>query len=251
MDILRLLSFPNGRLGLAAARHIFIALMLMSSETWAAEFGAPVTLAGHTYRFPRDAHDIAADLGGKRECITLRLKFPEMTGWVSKAGDQEDLPNQLNRYVQYLICDPAYEGLPTRWTPLQRVQRVAISHIGLSSDLRLDPASGTILEGIMEQYESKPHGAATELVSRPETKPTTIRQKQLAKEARAFIAREDGHVSTFLWCLSFVDVPNPNCKLHFSADDLYVSATFPLRRMNEWQAIREVSRQYLLSYRLR
>ena len=78
----RVLTLVFGFLGALAVALLVVYYMLDYAPPKPKDlrFGAPVQIGRDIYKFPRNARDYLPDRGGRPECISLRIVFPEMEG---------------------------------------------------------------------------------------------------------------------------------------------------------------------------
>jgi hypothetical protein len=208
-------------------------------------FGAPVQIGRDIYKFPRNAQVYLPDEGGRPQCVSLRIVFPEMEGLTPKNSVEMDGLTLDSGALQLLLCDRAHPDLPltAHWTPDQSTGRVAANRL-------VDNPEKSAAEALLD-YEQREMFDGTELVLKSSAPRTDYRRTQLDQGDRIIADLENGKFLTFVECVNANQYKNPGCNMQFGFRDVSVSVYFKLSHLANWQEIREKSKVFFEAHRLK
>lgn len=242
----RVLTLVFGFLGALAVA--FLAVYYMLSYTPAkpkdTRFGASVQIGHDIYQFPRNAHDIFPDEGGRPECISLRIMFPEMEGLTRNNSVEMDGLTQDSGALRLLLCDSSHPDRPltSRWTPLVYTGRVAAVDLNGTVEVPL-PA----LEVLLEDFEQRDAFGAKEFVLKAGASSDVIGRRGLSKGDRKLGEIIDGAIATYVNCGNNITYVNPGCDMQFAFREVSVTSHFRLKLLPQWEAIRDQLNEYFES----
>lgn len=208
-------------------------------------FGAPVQIGRDIYKFPRNARDYLPDRGGRPECISLRIVFPEMEGLTPRNSVEMDSLTQDSGALQLLLCDSSHPDLPvtSRWTASVYTGRVAANR------LVDNPEKGTA--EALTDYDQREMFGGTELVLKSSAPRTNYKRTQLDQGDRIIADIEDKKILSFVACGNAKKFVNPGCDMQFAFRDIAVTSHFRRKLLPQWKAIRDHLNDYFEASRLK
>lgn len=220
-----------------------VTLLLLPATARDIHFGAPVQLGAERFQFPRNAHDIAPDLGGTPECVSLRIIYPEMEGRTPANRREMNMVTQDSRALQLLLCDPRHadRAAASRKSP----DAVIENHLGMI----VAGIPNLRMQDIINDLDTNEAFSLSELKLKDSVRLDPRYSHVFYKDRRNFAELDHEKAVTFLSCDSKDKYRNPGCEMYFAFRTILVKVTFRLPLLQEWKPIRDLLSAYLETHR--